>query len=79
MLHRVSPSNIVTVYDAGQEGETQFLVMEYVKGMDLKRYIQTQYPIPYGRIVDIMQQILSAVSLAHQHRIIHRDLNPKIS
>lgn len=69
--------NIVTVYDAGQEGETQFLVMEYVKGMDLKRYIQTQYPIPYGRIVDIMQQILSAVSLAHQHRIIHRDLKPQ--
>lgn len=69
--------NIVTVYDAGQEGKTQFLVMEYVKGMDLKRYIQTQYPIPYGRIVDIMQQILSAVSLAHQHRIIHRDLKPQ--
>lgn len=69
--------NIVTVYDAGQEGETQFLVMEYVKGMDLKRYIQTQYPIPYGRIVDIMQQILSAVTLAHQHRIIHRDLKPQ--
>lgn len=69
--------NIVTVYDAGQEGETQFLVMEYVKGMDLKRYIQTQYPIPYVRIVDIMQQILSAVALAHQHRIIHRDLKPQ--
>lgn len=69
--------NIVTVYDAGQEGETQYLVMEYVKGMDLKRYIQTQYPIPYGRIVDIMQQILSAVALAHQHRIIHRDLKPQ--
>lgn len=69
--------NIVTVYDAGQEGETQFLVMEYVKGMDLKRYIQTQYPIPYDRIVDIMQQILSAVALAHQHWIIHRDLKPQ--
>ncbi|EOT39074.1 Stk1 family PASTA domain-containing Ser/Thr kinase [Enterococcus columbae] len=69
--------NIVTVYDAGQEEQTQFLVMEYVKGMDLKRYIQTQYPIAYDRIVDIMQQILSAVSLAHQHRIIHRDLKPQ--
>lgn len=69
--------NIVTVYDAGQEDQTQFLVMEYVKGMDLKRYIQTQYPIAYDRIVDIMQQILSAVALAHQHRIIHRDLKPQ--
>ena len=36
--------NIVTVYDVGEEDGMQFLVMEYVKGMDLKRYIQTHYP-----------------------------------
>ncbi|TXX26211.1 serine/threonine protein kinase, partial [Escherichia coli] len=66
--------NIVTVYDVGEEDGMQFLVMEYVKGMDLKRYIQTHYPVPYLQIVDIVQQILSAVALAHQHRIIHRDL-----
>ncbi|MEQ7150217.1 Stk1 family PASTA domain-containing Ser/Thr kinase [Enterococcus gallinarum] len=69
--------NIVTVYDVGEEDEMQFLVMEYVKGMDLKRYIQTHYPVPYLQIVDIVQQILSAVALAHQHRIIHRDLKPQ--
>jgi beta-lactam-binding protein with PASTA domain len=69
--------NIVTVYDVGEEDGMQFLVMEYVKGMDLKRYIQTRYPIPYLQIVDIVQQILSAVALAHQHRIIHRDLKPQ--
>lgn len=69
--------NIVTVYDVGEEDGMQFLVMEYVKGMDLKRYIQTDYPVPYLQIVDIVQQILSAVALAHQHRIIHRDLKPQ--
>ena len=69
--------NIVTVYDVGEEDGMQFLVMEYVKGMDLKRYIQTHYPVPYLQIVDIIQQILSAVALAHQHRIIHRDLKPQ--
>lgn len=69
--------NIVSVYDVGEEDGLQYLVMEYVKGMDLKRYIQTQYPIPYAKIVDIMEQILSAVSLAHEHRIIHRDLKPQ--
>lgn len=69
--------NIVTVYDVGEEDGMQFLVMEYVKGMDLKRYIQTHYPVPYLQIVDIVQQILSAVALAHQHRIIHRDLKPQ--
>ncbi|MGM0126220.1 eukaryotic-like serine/threonine-protein kinase [Enterococcus sp. AZ194] len=70
-------TNIVSVYDVGEEDGMQYLVMEYVKGMDLKRYIQTHYPIPYATIVDIMQQILSAISLAHEHRIIHRDLKPQ--
>ncbi|MHC5228531.1 Stk1 family PASTA domain-containing Ser/Thr kinase [Enterococcus sp. LJL99] len=69
--------NIVSVYDVGEEDGLQYLVMEYVKGMDLKRYIQTHYPMPYATVVDIMEQILSAVSLAHEHRIIHRDLKPQ--
>ncbi|WP_270346723.1 Stk1 family PASTA domain-containing Ser/Thr kinase [Enterococcus thailandicus] len=69
--------NIVSVYDVGEEAGMQYLVMEYVKGMDLKRYIQTHYPIPYQTAVDIMQQILSAISLAHNHQIIHRDLKPQ--
>lgn len=69
--------NIVSVYDVGEEEGLQYLVMEYVKGMDLKRYIQTHYPIMYATVVDIMEQILSAVALAHAHRIIHRDLKPQ--
>ncbi|GAA3010465.1 Stk1 family PASTA domain-containing Ser/Thr kinase [Tetragenococcus solitarius] len=69
--------NIVSVYDVGEEDGMQYLVMEYVKGMDLKRYIQTHYPMDYSVIINIMQQILSAVSLAHDHRIIHRDLKPQ--
>ncbi|MGX7173412.1 Stk1 family PASTA domain-containing Ser/Thr kinase [Enterococcus ratti] len=69
--------NIVSVYDVGEEDNMQYLVMEYVKGMDLKRYIQTHYPVPYETAVNIMQQILSAISLAHSHQIIHRDLKPQ--
>lgn len=69
--------NIVSVYDVGEEADMQYLVMEYVKGMDLKRYIQTHYPMDYPEVVNIMQQVLSAVALAHQHRIIHRDLKPQ--
>ena len=61
----------------GEEDGLQYLVMEYVKGMDLKRYIQTHFPIPYSTVVDITQQILSAVAMAHEHRIIHRDLKPQ--
>lgn len=69
--------NIVQVYDVGEENGMQYLVMEYVKGTDLKAYIKAHFPIPYREVIQIMEQILSAVRLAHEHNIIHRDLKPQ--
>ncbi|MDM8212532.1 Stk1 family PASTA domain-containing Ser/Thr kinase [Enterococcus hirae] len=69
--------NIVSVYDVGEEDGLQYIVMEYVDGMDLKRYLQTHYPLPYDEVVDIMEQIISAVEEAHAHQIIHRDIKPQ--
>lgn len=69
--------NIVSVYDVGEEDNFQYIVMEYVKGTDLKKYIVHHFPIPYQKVIDIMEQILSAVADAHRNRIIHRDLKPQ--
>ncbi len=69
--------NIVSVYDVGEERDMQYIIMEYVRGTDLKRYIKEQPDIPLPTVVDIMGQILSAISLAHEHQIIHRDLKPQ--
>ena len=69
--------NVVGVYDVGEDHGMQYIVMEYVKGTDLKTYIKNNFPISFDKVVDIMQQILSAVSLAHRHHIIHRDLKPQ--
>ncbi|WP_414840113.1 Stk1 family PASTA domain-containing Ser/Thr kinase [Carnobacterium sp. TMP28] len=69
--------NIVSVYDIGEEDDNQYIVMEYVKGMDLKKYIHTNFPIPYQKVTNIMDQVLSAVTAAHHNRIIHRDLKPQ--
>lgn len=69
--------NIVSVYDIGEENHNQYIVMEYVKGMDLKKYIHNYFPIPYQKVIDIMSQVLSAVADAHHNRIIHRDLKPQ--
>lgn len=68
--------NIVSIYDVGQD-ENPYIVMEYVKGTDLKQYIHENYPIPYKKTLDIMNQILSAVEYAHQNGLIHRDLKPQ--
>lgn len=69
--------NIVGVYDVGEEDGMQFLVMEYVKGTDLKQYIKNNHPLSVETVVRIMEQILSGITLAHQHHIIHRDLKPQ--
>ncbi|WP_125762371.1 Stk1 family PASTA domain-containing Ser/Thr kinase [Levilactobacillus mulengensis] len=69
--------NIVQVYDVGEENGMQYLVMEYVEGTDLKAYIKDHFPIAYQEVIQIMEQILSAVQTAHEHNIIHRDLKPQ--
>ncbi|WP_203624794.1 MULTISPECIES: Stk1 family PASTA domain-containing Ser/Thr kinase [unclassified Lacticaseibacillus] len=69
--------NIVSIYDVGESNDQQYLVMEYVRGSDLKKYIVEHFPIPYQRVIDIMEQILAGIQVAHDHNIIHRDLKPQ--
>ena len=69
--------NIVAIRDIGEEDGQQFLVMEYIDGPDLKRYIQAHAPLPNPLVVRIMEEVLSAMTLAHQQGIIHRDLKPQ--
>ncbi|KHD44087.1 Stk1 family PASTA domain-containing Ser/Thr kinase [Streptococcus hongkongensis] len=69
--------NIVAIRDIGEEDGQQFLVMEYVDGYDLKRYIQENAPIANDLVVRIMEEVLSAMTLAHQKGIVHRDLKPQ--
>ena len=69
--------NIVSVYDVGEEDGTNYIVMEYVEGTDLKEYIRERGPLPPREAVRIMTQIVSAIELAHQNRIIHRDIKPQ--
>lgn len=73
----LSHPNIVSILDVGTEKGMQYLVMEYVDGPNLKEYIHDHYPLSLNRVLDIMDHILSAVTLAHQHNVIHRDLKPQ--
>ena len=73
----LSNPNIVNVLDVGNYDGVQYIVIEYVDGPNLKKYIRTHFPIPYREVVDIMKQICMAVSDAHEHGIIHRDLKPE--
>lgn len=68
--------NIVSIYDVGEEQDLYYIVMEYVEGQTLKQYIQQHSPIDIEKTLDIMKQLTSAISNAHQNHIIHRDIKP---
>ena len=69
--------HIVRITDIGEEDGQQYLAMEYVAGLDLKRYIKEHYPLSNEEAVRIMGQILLAMRLAHTKGIVHRDLKPQ--
>lgn len=69
--------NIVGVYDVDEEDGLQYIVMEFIDGTDLKKYIERQGQVAPDKAIHIMHQVLSAVALAHKNRIIHRDIKPQ--
>jgi serine/threonine-protein kinase len=68
--------NIVNIYDVGEEGNTYYIVMEYVEGPTLKELIQSRGPIPVEEAIDYMEQMLSALEHSHANHLIHRDIKP---
>jgi hypothetical protein len=68
---------IVRVYDFDEDGPVLFIVMEWVEGRSMRSWLEE-----YGRFsvdvsVDLIQQLLSAVGVAHDYQIVHRDLKPE--
>lgn len=67
---------IVNIYDWGQDGDTYYIVMEYVRGTDLKSIIQQKGALDSKRVAEIGAQVCSALSVAHGYDVIHRDVKP---
>ncbi len=65
---------IVNIYDWGQDDGMYYIVMEYVRGTDLKSAIQSRGSIHPRKVAEIGSQVCSALSVAHSYNIIHRDI-----
>lgn len=68
---------IVNVYDWGQDSGTYYIVMEYVRGTDLKSAILQRGAINQRKVAEIGSQVCQALSVAHNQDIIHRDVKPQ--
>jgi serine/threonine-protein kinase len=74
---RLAHPNVVNVYDQGQDGDTAYLVMEYLPGITLRELLQEHHILTTTQATDIMEAILSGLAAAHKNGIVHRDLKPE--
>jgi len=73
---RLSHSNIVTVYDMGEEQDFAFIAMDYVSGVPLSDFTVADALLPVAEVYRIIQIVAQALDYAHRQNIVHRDIKP---
>ena len=73
----LSHPNIVKIYDMGFSEKVQYIVMEYIDGITLKDYIDSEKVLNWKDAVHFVIQILRALQHAHNRGIVHRDIKPQ--
>jgi serine/threonine protein kinase len=68
--------HIVRALDAGEEEGVQFLVMEYLAGIDVARIVRTIGPLPLADACEVIRQAALGLAHAHENDVIHRDVKP---
>ncbi|MBJ7282119.1 MAG: serine/threonine protein kinase, partial [Acidimicrobiia bacterium] len=72
----LSHANIVSVFDWGQDGDTSFIVMEYIDGRSVRNLIDTRGHLDDIQVAGIGGEIAAALSSAHASGVVHRDIKP---
>ena len=73
---RLNHKNIVGIYDYGEEKGLSFIVMEFVRGKELKSFFAARHPFPLSQIVRLMGELLEALGYSHSRGVVHRDVKP---
>ena len=68
--------NILEILEAGLDGDTLYMAMEYVPSGDLKKLLSGSGPLEPSRAVEIVSQVAAALDAAHAVGLMHRDVKP---
>jgi eukaryotic-like serine/threonine-protein kinase len=68
--------NLVRAYDAGRDGNTHYLVVEYVPGVDLRKLVRTQGRLSQQQAASVILQAAGGLEYAHKRGLVHRDIKP---
>jgi len=77
VTRHINHPRVVSVYDLVCEGDRTYLVMEYVRGRDLKTTLRLTGPLPWGQVVTLLAQVLDVLTACHGRNVVHRDLKPQ--
>ncbi len=69
-------TNIITIFELGEEQKTPYIVMELLNGTDLKSMMQSSERWPYRKLLNIAIQTGKGLHYAHQNGVVHRDIKP---
>lgn len=73
---RLHHPNIVSVFDSGQDGDTAYLVMEFIQGEDLKYHLENGARFSVRSSIVMVHDLLMALDHAHRQNVVHRDVKP---
>jgi serine/threonine-protein kinase len=73
---RLVHPNIVTIYDAGDDGDISYIAMELLSGSDLKDYTAKNKLLPVNETLETIAKVADALDYAHSQNVVHRDIKP---
>lgn len=73
---RLQHRNIVTLFEFGEEHDTPFMVMEFLRGQNLAARLAEAAPMPLDQVLDVIVQLCTGLDYAHEQGIVHRDVKP---